>query len=159
MLHVQKAKFEHISPMCQLLKELFHLEKDFTHIYHSEKLRTGLELILNRKDSGQIFVLLEENQVIGMANLLFTISTAEGGKAIILEDYIISSTNRGKGYGSFFMREIIQYARNNGFLRITLLVDSDNSAAQRFYEKAGYQQSNMKCMRLIMNLNESEAGQ
>lgn len=156
MLQVQEAKHEHISAMCQLLTELFSLEKDFKHVTQIEKLKTGLEMILNRPESGQIFVLLEENHVIGMANLLNTISTAEGGKVVLLEDYILSSAKRGKGYGSFFMREIVQYARNNGFLRITLLIDSDNAAAQRFYEGAGYQHSNMKCMRLNLNVDEAE---
>lgn len=83
---------------------------------------------------------------------MYTISMAEGGKVIILEDFILSSSERGKGYGSFFMKELIRFAKDNEFLRITLLVDADNSAAQKLYERVGYQNSNMKCMRL--NLNE-----
>ncbi|MNG10841.1 Acetyltransferase (GNAT) family protein [compost metagenome] len=108
-------------------------------------------MILNHPQSGQLFVLLAGGRVIGMANLLFTISTAEGGRVITLEDYILASSERGKGYGSFFMQELVQYARENGFLRMTLLVDIDNEGAQRFYEGAGYRPSNMKCMRLSLH--------
>lgn len=151
MLSVHEAKDEHVLVMCDLLTELFSLEKDFTHVNQIEKLKTGLKMIMNRPECGQLLVLLENNQVIGMANLLYTISTAEGGKVIILEDFILSSAERGKGYGSFFMKEIIRFAKDNEFLRITLLVDTDNTTAQKFYERVGYQNSNMKCMRLNLN--------
>ncbi|NOV01912.1 GNAT family N-acetyltransferase [Paenibacillus planticolens] len=64
---------------------------------------------LNHPESGQLLVLLNHDYVIGMVNMLFTISTAEGGKAIILEDYILSESERGEGYGSFFMQKIINF--------------------------------------------------
>jgi ribosomal protein S18 acetylase RimI-like enzyme len=48
-------------------------------------------------------------------------------------------------------QEIIRFAKDNEFLRITLLVDTDNAAAQKFYERVGYQNSNMKYMRLNLN--------
>jgi ribosomal protein S18 acetylase RimI-like enzyme len=137
--------------MCHLLTELFSLEKDFIEVNHTERQKAGLEMILNYPESGKLLVLLNHDYVIGMVNMLFTISTAEGGRAIILEDYILSELERGKGYGSFFMQEIIKFARNKGFLRISLLVDADNGAAQKFYEGAGYQFSNMKCMRLNLS--------
>ncbi|WP_171909307.1 GNAT family N-acetyltransferase [Paenibacillus sp. GP183] len=127
------------------------MEKDFIEVNHNERQKAGLELILNHPESGQLLVLLNHEYVIGMANMLFTISTAEGGRAIILEDYILSESERGKGNGSFFMQEIIKFARNKGILRISLLVDADNGAAQKFYEGAGYQFSNMKCMRLNLS--------
>lgn len=148
MLQVQEALAEHIPAMSGLLTELFRLEKDFTAEDRSAKQKDGLEMILNRPEGGRLLVLLKEGTVIGMVNLLFTISTAEGGKALILEDYILAETERGKGYGSFFMQEIVRYARERGFLRITLLVDADNEPAQAFYRKAGYEFSNMRCMRL-----------
>jgi len=148
MLQVHEARFEHIPEMCSLLAELFRLEKDFMEINHTDKQKAGLEMIINQPESGQLLLLLKDEHVIGMVNLLYTISTAEGGRVIILEDYILSELERGKGYGSFFMQEIIAFARDKGMLRITLLVDADNSAAQRFYESAEFNFSNMKCMRL-----------
>ncbi|MWC27625.1 GNAT family N-acetyltransferase [Paenibacillus sp. MMS18-CY102] len=151
MIHVQKAGLEHIAQMCELLTELFRLEKDFTHSNQVDKYKAGLEMIIRHPDMGQLFVLLNGDSVIGMANLLFTISTAEGGRVITLEDYILAASERGKGYGSYFMQELVQYGRDHGFLRMTLLVDIDNEGAQRFYAGEGYQPSNMKCMRLNLD--------
>src|ERR1700686_2205939 len=95
ILQVKEASSEHIPAMCQLLTELFSLEKDFIEVNHTEKQKAGLEMILNHPESGQLLVLLNHEYVIGMANMLFTISTAEGGRAIILEDYILSESERG----------------------------------------------------------------
>ncbi|MNW42572.1 hypothetical protein D3C74_197470 [compost metagenome] len=47
---------------------------------------------------------------------------------------------------SLFVNDV--FAKEHGFLRITLLVDADNPTAQRFYEGIGYEYSNMKCMRV-----------
>ncbi len=44
----------------------------------------------------------------------------------------------GKGEGIKMMQEIIEYAKQNGFLRIELSVASINEKAIRLYEKAGF---------------------
>ena len=44
----------------------------------------------------------------------------------------------GKGEGIKMMKEIIEYAKQNGFLRIELSVASSNEKAIRLYEKAGF---------------------
>ncbi|MNO09741.1 Acetyltransferase (GNAT) family protein [compost metagenome] len=54
------------------------------------------------------------------------------------------------------MNRIVDYAKENGFLRITLLADAGNVRALHFYEAAGYQYSNMRCLRL--GLGVAEAG-
>ncbi|MGN7764512.1 GNAT family N-acetyltransferase [Paenibacillus sp. 22594] len=66
----------------------------------------------------------------------------------MLEDFIVAAAERGRGRGRFFMKWIAEYAKKNGFLRITLLADAGNVRALYFYEAAGYRYSNMKCLRL-----------
>ena len=44
----------------------------------------------------------------------------------------------GKGEGLKMMHDIIEYAKQNGFLRIELSVASINEKAIRLYEKAGF---------------------
>lgn len=136
---------EDVPVMCRLLDELFQMENDY--VPNREKQKIGLESILQRPEIGQLLVLKKETGTIGMANLLFTVSTAEGGRVIILEDFIIAQEERGKGYGRYLMDFIIAWAKKQGFLRITLLVDSCNPGAQVFYAKMGYKGSNMNCLR------------
>ena len=87
-------------------------------------------------------------EVIGMVNLLFTISTAEGGRVILLEDLIVRREHRGRGLGTTLMKATIALAKDEGISRITLLTDLDNTEAICFYQKHGFQTSLMKPLRL-----------
>jgi GNAT superfamily N-acetyltransferase len=82
-----------------------------------------------------------------MINLLITISTAEGGFVLILEDLIVHKDHRGQGYGSRLLEHALEYARAKDFLRITLLTDKLENSARSFYEQHGFQQSGMVPMR------------
>jgi GNAT superfamily N-acetyltransferase len=86
-----------------------------------------------------------------MINLLFTISTAEGGFVILLEDVIVHHDHRGQRVGDRLLRHAIEYARKKDFLRITLLTDRLNADGQRFFKAHGFNESHMLPMRLILN--------
>lgn len=150
MLTISKAGKENINDMCLLLEELFTLEKDFTP--DREKQRRGLELILDNPLLGCLLLLKRGREVLGMANLLFTISTGLGEKVILLEDFIVKSSERRKGLGRYFMEGIKDLARKGGYARITLLADKDNGPAREFYRSQGFQNSNMDCWRYFLKL-------
>lgn len=79
--------------------------------------RRGLHLILEQPACGRIFVLRNDHQILGMVNLLFTISTAHGGMVLLLEDFIIHPTHRGQGYGSQPVNHVKEFTRNKDFSR------------------------------------------
>jgi GNAT superfamily N-acetyltransferase len=85
-----------------------------------------------------------------MVNLLFTVSTALGGRVAILEDMIVHPDHRGGGAGSKLLQGGIAFARSVGCRRLTLLVDRANGAAQRFYARHGLAPSEMLTMRLSL---------
>jgi GNAT superfamily N-acetyltransferase len=68
-----------------------------------------------------------------MIDLLFTISTAEGGFVVVLEDLVIHTEYQGHGYGSKLLNHAIDFARQKNFLRITLLTDRPENVAQEFF--------------------------
>ena len=86
-----------IDAMADLLHELFTLESDFRP--QREKQLAALRWILDHPDHGRLFVLRDAGRVIGMANALISISTAEGGPVLILEDVIVAASHRGAGRG------------------------------------------------------------
>jgi GNAT superfamily N-acetyltransferase len=90
-----------------------------------------------------------------MINLLFTISTAEGGFVIMLEDVIVHRAHRGKGFGDKLLKHSIAYARKKDFLRITLLTDRLNDQGQHFFKEHGFFESQMIPLRLILNTGDA----
>lgn len=140
-LQIGEAALADIPALTQLLGQLFSLESDFRP--DGARQEKGLGLILENPRTGRIFVLRAGNRVVGMANALFTVSTAEGGPVILLEDVIVAEPHRGQGLGKLLVRHVLAWARENGFLRVTLLADRDNESALRFYEKLGFRESAM----------------
>ena len=86
-----------------------------------------------------------------MINLLYTVSTALGGRVAILEDLIILPEYRGKGAGTRLVTTPPSTSPGEPVAgRITLLTDGSNTNAQRFYSRHGFTPSEMVPMRLIL---------
>lgn len=145
-VRIESATIEDLPQLTDLLHELFSQEADFTP-NRSRQMR-GLRLILEEPNRGRIFVLRCHDKIIGMINLLSTISTAEGGFVMLLEDMYVVPDHRGQGFGDQLLRHAIDYARQKGFLRITLLSDKMEETAQYFFKNHGFVHSDMIPMRL-----------
>lgn len=135
-----------IPRLVELLGLLFSHEREFSP--DPDKQREALEAILADRSRGRIFVAREGSELVGMASLLYTISTAEGGKAALFEDLIVDPQHRRKGVGGKLVNYVIQQARAEGVLRITLLTDLENDTALGLYRKLGFVDSPMQPMRL-----------
>ena len=75
-----------------LLTILFFQEADFTP--DPEKQARGLKMIIDGLGAGAIFVARDKDEVVGMVSLLFTVSTAEGGRTCWLEDMVVRADRR-----------------------------------------------------------------
>ena len=146
LTRIEPATLEDLPLLAELLMDLFAQESDFRPDYNSQI--RGLRLILEQPSRGRILVLRSATQIIGMINLLFTISTAEGGFVILLEDLIIHRDFRGQGFGGELLKHAIEYAKQKDFLRITLLTERASEESLVFFEKHGFQRSAMVPMRL-----------
>jgi GNAT superfamily N-acetyltransferase len=133
---VVEAEPADIPALAGLLAELFTLESDFRP--DLAKQEQGLRLIVENPATGRIFVLRAGGRIVGMASALFTVSTAEGGPVVLLEDVIVAEGYRGRGLGRKLVGHVLDWARDNGFRRVTLLADRDNDLALRFYEGLGF---------------------
>ncbi len=145
-ISIREAEFRDLDQICQLLIMLFEQEADFKPNYESQK--NGVEQILSNPDIGRCFVIEKSNLIVGTASLLFSVSTALGGKIAVLEDFIIHQKMRNQGLGSHLLKRVISIAKELGCLRITVLTDIDNLLAQELYKKFGFRQSKMKPFRL-----------
>ena len=139
------ATAEDLPQLADLLAELFTLESDFQP--ERDKQLRGLQLILDNPALGRLFVARDGARVKGMANALITVSTAEGGRVLLLEDVIVHGEYRGKGLGRVLVGHILAWGRAEGMARVTLLADRDNTAALNFYRKLGFKHSNMTALR------------
>ena len=145
-LYYGPATAKDLPQMVELLGVLFTDEAEFQP--NADKQRRALEQILTNPTIGTLYVAREGKRVIAMASLLYTISTAEGGKAAWFEDLVVHPDERKRGIGEALLKHVVTQARAAGITRITLLTDMQNERAQAMYRRAGFVGSPMRPMRL-----------
>lgn len=146
MIELGVARREELPQLVTLLGILFSQESEFTP--DDAKQTRALDKILSDESVGRIYVARDGGRIVAMATLLYTISTAEGGVAALFEDLIVLPGSRGRGVGTALLGHVLEEARKQGVLRVTLLTDSRNSRAQSLYLKLGFAASSMTPMRL-----------
>lgn len=153
---IEPATEADLDELSEMLGELFVQESDFRP--DKQRQLRGLRLIFEQPSRGRVFVLRRDGAIVGMINLLFTISTAEGGFVILLEDLVVHKEFQHHGYGTKLLQHAIDFAKQKNFLRITLLTDRPENVAQEFFRRHGFRESSMIPMRLLIT-PESEQPQ
>lgn len=145
-LKFEPAVLKDLPAMVQLLGQLFAQEAEFSP--DATKQDAALKMIFADAKLGRLFVARDGAKVVAMASLLFTVSTAEGGRAALFEDLVVHPDYRKQGIGARLLEYVIEQARADGVLRLTLLTDMQNEQAQALYRRLGFVGSPMKPMRL-----------
>ncbi len=150
MITIRKAERADIPSLAYLLGLLFEQEKEFSADFERQKI--GLEMIISDPAVGEVLVAERTDEgVLGMVSLLYTVSTAVGGRAALLEDMVVAPEERGRGCGSALVAAAMNLARERDCRRITLLTDFDDLAAEKFYQKHGFKLSPMVPLRQLID--------
>lgn len=146
MIAFEPAREADLPQLVELLALLFDQEAEFKP--DAAKQAAALKMILSDPQHGRIYVARDGRRPVAMVSLLFVVSTAEGGKAALLEDLVVHPDYRRQGTGQKMLAYVVSQARAEGVLRITLLTDMQNERAQALYRRAGFVGSPMRPMRL-----------
>jgi ribosomal protein S18 acetylase RimI-like enzyme len=146
MIEIRQAKQADIPHLTGLLKVLFSIEKDFT--FNETKQRTGLQQLIDNNRSC-VFVAEHDGNIIGMCTGQLTISTAEGGPSLLVEDVVVAKEWRSQGVGRQLMDELSKWARLAGAARHQLLADKSNVRALDFYINTGWRSTELICLRKL----------
>lgn len=143
---IDAATAADLPALVRLLGLLFVQEAEF-HPDPGRQLR-ALRALLERPQEAFVRVLRIDGAVAGVVSVQFVVSTAEGGRAGLLEDLVVDPAWRGRGLGSALLADAIGQARERGCLRLTLLTDAGNERARAFYLRHGFHASPMQPLRL-----------
>jgi ribosomal protein S18 acetylase RimI-like enzyme len=70
---------------------------------------------------------------------------------MVIDSVWTDEEHRGKGYGTKLIEKAIKLAISNNVDSVELVVNSDNIAAKKLYEKVGFEKTNKDYYRLILN--------
>lgn len=130
--------------MVELLGRLFAIEADFTA--DAGRQRRGLALLL-QQPLACLMVAEDAGRVVGMCSGQLTISTAEGGFALLVEDLVVAADFRGRKIGPRLLDAVAEWAAGHDAFRMQLLADRDNASALTFYQRTGWTETALICLR------------
>lgn len=125
-------------------KDMFQVHKLIKQLAEFEKEGNAVEVSVadlqndgfGKQPAFECFVAEINEKIEGIALVYFRYSTWKG-KALHLEDLIVSEPARGSGIGTALLDEVVKYGNNLGVKRINWEVLDWNEPAITFYEKKG----------------------
>jgi len=101
----------------------------------SENLR-----ILLHDDSFHILVAESNNSVIGVITLAFRRTLLHPGPSGLIDELVVTGSNRGKGVGGQLINAAIQKCEQLGCCEIEVSTETTNANARKFYKKCGFEE-------------------
>ncbi len=98
------------------------------------------------KSGNTHIIIAKEEKISGTLTLVFQ-KIPTGEKAWI-EDVVVDFSSRGKGIGEKLIRYAIDYSRNKGIRTIDLTSSPERIAANKLYQKLGFEKRNTNVYRL-----------
>lgn len=150
-INIRKGEASDCAAIHQLIKELAVFVKA------ENELKVTPELLVKDGFTGQslfqCFVAEKENEIVGVAVYYPKYSTWKG-KAIYLEDLVVSEKHRGDGIGSKLFEELMRYSKEWGAARLEWQVYDWNEKARKFYSKykTDFQDEWVNCYLLAKDL-------
>ena len=129
---IRKGIKEDIPQVLDLVKELAEYENAL------EKVSNTVEIMVKdgfgNNPVYDLFVAENNSRVIGIAITFFRYSTWKG-KVLYLEDLVIKNQDRRKGIGKKLFEEVIEFAKKENCVGLSLQVLDWNESAINFYKK------------------------
>lgn len=131
---IRDAKPQDMKAVLQLVRELaiFEKEPDAVEVTEHDLTRDGF----GENSQFHCFVAEHDVEIVGAALIYPRYSTWKG-RAIHLEDLIVTEKMRGKGVGKQLLTAVVKYGSDLGVKRISWEVLDWNEPAITFYEAHG----------------------
>ena len=88
----------------------------------------------------------------GICSCLCTIYNNGKAKVMIIDSVLTKEEHRGRGYGTMLLNEALKLAKEENIDSVELIVNQDNAAAKKLYEKIGFKKINKDYYRIILNI-------
>lgn len=140
-VEIRKAKAEDAKEVLRLLGELkvsgyTEMGMDASGVLVGDNSEEFYKSMLER-DIGLILLAEEEGNAIGLAVCYLTPKIFDGENRMVIEEFVISKSQRGKGVGSKLLNKVESEAKKMG-VKIIKLTTGTKLRANKFYQNRGY---------------------
>jgi GNAT superfamily N-acetyltransferase len=132
---VRPAEREDRPQLLELMKGYFAFYR--TPFPAESKLEALLDLLDQDPDRGVQLVADAGGRLQGFASLYACLDTLVADRILVMNDLFVDPSVRNAGVGAALFDASLAYASAHGYARLDWVTASDNSGAQRFYERHG----------------------
>jgi GNAT superfamily N-acetyltransferase len=134
-MKILKAKNTDFDRVFELIIELARFEKLKPPSHASKK--QLFKDSFGKKRLNNILISIDKNKITGYAFYFFTYSSFLAKKTLYLEDIYVTQSERTKGTGKLFFKELVKIAKKENCGRMEWCVLDWNKNAIRFYNNLG----------------------
>jgi ribosomal protein S18 acetylase RimI-like enzyme len=123
------------------IKYVANLFNQYRLFYKQGSDQAGAENFITErmaKNESVIFVVEDNAQVVGFAQLYPSFSSVSLKRLWILNDLFVNFEHRGKGAAKALLSSCAEFAKSTGARGLTLKTAHDNTTAQKLYESLGW---------------------
>ncbi|NOV04217.1 GNAT family N-acetyltransferase [Paenibacillus planticolens] len=102
----------------------------------TEKVHHLIQMLLE-KQNGVQFVAIQNGKLVGFATLFFTFSTMKADKYTVMNDLFVIEQYRDTEVELQLFLECQKYTQDHEFAHMSWITGTDNTRAQRFFDKMG----------------------
>lgn len=120
---------------------------DFDHIPFDEvKARKALMGLLRDETLGKAWLVLCGDDVAGYIVLTYDYGLESGGREAFIDELYLREGYRGQGIGRRTIEFVEGFCASVGIHSLLLGVEPENTAAQAFYQKVGFEDRRLRLM-------------
>ncbi|HYL58647.1 MAG TPA: GNAT family N-acetyltransferase [Candidatus Acidoferrales bacterium] len=139
-IRIRKARVADLPALTALYAEL-HLDDYDYRPPTARAMRTAFAAIANNRDH-QLLVAVEGGKIVGSLHVMIFRHLGHGlHPAAIVENVVVSASQRSRGIGEMLVVEAVKLARQRGCYKLSLTTNIKRARAHRFYERLGWRRS------------------
>ena len=132
------ATHSDLNTLVELMQEFYQLDS-IDLVFDEWIARNALETLLQNSHLGYVWLIQLDNLLIGYVVLTFGYSLEYRGRDSIIDELYIREDYRGQGIGTKTLEFLRETCASLGIQALHLEVGRDNSKAQLFYRRMGFE--------------------
>ncbi|BAZ48534.1 putative acetyltransferase [Nostoc sp. NIES-4103] len=148
-IHFKLAENIDIEALLILIQELY--EVDGYIPFNRVVARNALIQLLNDKSMGRVWLIQYESQAIGYVVLTLGYSLEYGGRDAFIDELYIQANYQGQGIGKQTIKFLEEVCISLNVQALHLEVERENTSAQSFYRRVGFEDHDRYLMTKCLN--------
>lgn len=143
-INFKSAAKHDVNLLLDLMQKLYAVDGSVT--FNATFARKALMQLFSDESMGRVWLIQDENQTVGYVVLTLSYSLEYGGRDAFIDEFYIESDYQNQGIGKQTIEFLEEVCISLDVQAIHLEVEKENTSAQGFYRRVGFEDHNRYLM-------------